>query len=379
MRYKELLEYKRDITATNLGEKFFEKLTNRDTSVDNENIDFDDPETAINEYLKKVESADPTPNKQYTEWLIRRYIDDSIIMFEDVLSTTADMLERYHTLKVHRKLPQAIADIGRFKTRSQLIDLDYSVSETYNEFIKDKPEVISKGNATEIVNDANFRIIIPHDQEASCYYGQGTRWCTASKNNNMFDDYAKDGTLFIVTPKNPEYTGQKWQLHFCSGQMMDETDSPVTLYDIDPAMEGPYYGKLFAKYDNCSKYRMEFHFREDIGDSIVKPILKYVNEYKDKIIKKSGKHMASETHEDIEKLLAWDLDEITSEVIDHIILKNDADGRVPLTVSEIPTVIADIANRSGGALWNFIYDNFDVFVEDDFSITTRLSKPINYI
>jgi len=48
-------------------------------------------------------------------------------------------------------------------------------------------------------------------------------------------------------------------------------------------------------------------------------------------------------------------------------------------VSEIPTAIADIANRSGGALWNFIYDNFDVFVEDDFSITTRLSKPINYI
>jgi hypothetical protein len=230
MRFRELLEYKRDITATNLGEKFFEKLTNRDTSVDNENIDFDDPETAINEYLKKVESADPTPNKQYTEWLIRRYIDDSITMFEDVLSTWADLLHEYHRLKIRRMLPPELMDINKFKTADDLSKLHDSVREIFNN--TDEKEEIQKGNSKVVFDNEEVRVIIPEDQDAACYYGQGTKWCTAAKKHNMFNHYNDDGPLFIILPKKPKYEGEKYQLQKDTNEFADEQDKDVTLYHI---------------------------------------------------------------------------------------------------------------------------------------------------
>ena len=47
--------------------------------------------------LDKLESADPTKNKNYVQWLARTYInnDDSL---EDVESTVADFLDKFHRL-----------------------------------------------------------------------------------------------------------------------------------------------------------------------------------------------------------------------------------------------------------------------------------------
>jgi hypothetical protein len=43
----------------------------------------------------------------------------------------------------------------------------------------------------------------------------------------MYDRYAKDGDLYILLPKQPKYDGEKYQLHFESGQFMDEGDNSV--------------------------------------------------------------------------------------------------------------------------------------------------------
>ena len=246
MRYSELLEYKRDITATNLGKQLIDRLSKEPTirgdvgSIvgDLLNPRFPDStynytlETGVVAILKLFEDVDPTPNKQYTEWLVRRYIDGSIVRFEDVLSTWADLLHEYHRLKTRRLLPPELMDINKFKTEQDLKQLHKSVLDIFNS--TDEKVEVQKGESTEILNDADFRIIIPHDQEASCYYGQGTQWCTASRNNNMFNQYSTDGEpLFVVIPKDPEYPGQKFQLHFCTNQFMDETDSTRRLDNMD--------------------------------------------------------------------------------------------------------------------------------------------------
>ena len=362
MRYSELLEYKRDITANNYRDKLWDVI-GRDRSMSyshgKDSATDEDIDIAVDLVLTDIEDADPTKNKQYVQWLVRSYISGAIRTKEDVVSTTADMLDRYHTLKVHRKLPQSLADLNKFKTISDLINLDYSVSTTYNEFIEDKPEAAQKGESTEILNDADFRIIIPHDQEASCYYGQGTQWCTASRNNNMFNQYSVDGEpLFVVIPKDPEYPGQKFQLHFCTNQFMDETDSTRRLDNMD--LED--YRKVFAKYDNCAKYALAFHMADKINKMIDDVIQMLIND-KESLIKDGADEQA------INDLIAQNKHKIlATNLINTLYEMNEDDDSVRLVVYELLTVLANQASPEGGDLWDYIYDSIDIEVDEDFNI-----------
>jgi hypothetical protein len=264
MRYKELLEYKRDITANNLGEKFLSRLEN-DNSVDSDyDLDLSD-ESELQEFisrkLEQVEKADPTPNKQYTEWLVRRYIDGSISRFEDALSTWADFLHEYHTLKIHRQLPQQIADINRFKGRDSALRLMLRINTLYDEFqtARNEKEVMPKGDAKEILNNSEVRIIIPNDEASACYYGQGTRWCTAAKNNNMFGGYSSHNhPLFILLPKNPTHDGEKYQVHLRENEWMDEEDTEVGAQEVIERFSNTDLKSVFEKYDTDANLILDF-------------------------------------------------------------------------------------------------------------------------
>jgi len=91
-------------------------------------------------------------------------------------------------------------------------------------------QVRARGEAKTVLDNATARVIKPEDEEAACYYGQGTKWCTAAtRGNNMFNHYKNTGDMFIILPKQPEHDGEKYQLHFYSEQFMNEDDDPVDL------------------------------------------------------------------------------------------------------------------------------------------------------
>ena len=103
--------------------------------------------------------------------------------------------------------------------------------EKYSEFlVKKKVETRQSFNAKKIFDGKQIVVYEPEDREASCHYGQGTQWCTASiRSENMFEDYHEQGPLYILIPKRPEYPNEKYQLHPATGQYMDRQDEPVTL------------------------------------------------------------------------------------------------------------------------------------------------------
>ena len=250
MRFRELLEYKRDITATNLGMQLITNITMAvQSAVGNTGPTLqsiipgfspssrpDDAELQqihaalgahINELLGFFENADPTPNKQYTEWIIRRYIDGGIRYLEDVDSTVAENLAIYHELKTRRMIPPELSDIGKVKG-NEVMKFFRKVYNIYRE-LPDQVEK-AKGNAKEFYDDADIRIVVPADKTAACYYGQGTQWCTAStKSTNYFDHYNSAGPLYIIIPKKPEHEGEKYQLHFGTDFYANENDSGVPL------------------------------------------------------------------------------------------------------------------------------------------------------
>jgi hypothetical protein len=86
-------------------------------------------------------------------------------------------------------------------------------------------------------------LAIPKTEKASCELGSGTRWCTASSENNMFQYYSKDEPLYIWRDKN----GKKYQFHWESMQFMDRQDRPISDEEITYfRTKHPVLKKLFA-------------------------------------------------------------------------------------------------------------------------------------
>ena len=280
MRFRELLEYKRDKTATNLGEQLINTIVQSVQSpIGNTSQTLqriipgityfspssrpDDAELQeihatlgahIHNVLQFFEDADPTPNKQYTEWIIRRYIDGGIRYLEDVDSTVAENLAIYHELKTRRMIPPELMDIGKIKGDTGNNSVARFFRNVYNIYrdLPEQQEKIDKGSSKEVYEDDEIRIVHPADQKAACYYGQGTQWCTAStKSRNYFKDYNDDGALYIILPKKPGHRGEKYQLHFETDSYMNENDVGVPLYSLIkrwPQLHKIFKGNIFNAY-----------------------------------------------------------------------------------------------------------------------------------
>jgi len=217
MRATEFLtEYNQDITVQKLGPALLQaakkdrttyNILGRIKDMKNE----PDPRTIILA-VRMFAGADPTENNQYTEWIIRTYIREwntgRGTKFEDVASTVQDYLEKFYKLTKRKIIKPPANDINRYRTFKEFLT-------TVGQYPDPETTEKEKGRATEIYQDNSIRVIVPEDQTAACYYGQGTQWCTAAtRGNNMFDSYNDLAPLFIVLPLKPKHVGEKYQLHF---------------------------------------------------------------------------------------------------------------------------------------------------------------------
>ena len=248
MRFKEILrEYSREKTANVFGKKliaallaekglnyggagFHQILSDIRFRIQQKlkigsPLDAEQEDLTAKQILHAIEQGDPTPNKEYVQWLAKCYANEGVKL-EDIVSKGADWLKTYAQLKVKRLLPPNVANIMNLKF-AQLPDVVFD-EELVSKLQAAEDKTADKGKATTVFENGAVRIIVPHDETSACYYGQGTRWCTAAKSNNMYDNYARDGDLYILLPKQPKYDGEKYQLHFASSQFMDEGDSPIS-------------------------------------------------------------------------------------------------------------------------------------------------------
>ena len=239
MRYQDFLaegilfEYDRTITAKNYGDKILlvaakdRWLVDQIAGRNRLGMTFQeavkkDPAMIIDAILEILERGDPTRNKEYTQAIAKMYANGGI-MAEDVVSTLADYLTKFDRLKRKKKIQPPRNDFNRYKNKDDFYDV---VDEYPDEEAEDKPE--EKKNATELYRDSQLIVTIPNDVEAACYYGQGTRWCTAGKNNNMYDYYTKGNRpLYVIIPRQQAYPGEKYQFHFETKQFMNEQDRQI--------------------------------------------------------------------------------------------------------------------------------------------------------
>ncbi len=166
--------------------------------------------------------ADPTSKKTNTSWIVNQYKKGAIRQEDHPrIKSALEGFEKYKS-----KLPSK--DINSYKSLSHLED---AVEPHLGSFSSNREEKAAvKHEGADLIHDGkNLLVHKLKTKEAACHYGAGTKWCTAARENNMFDHYNKEGPLYVVTNKN---SGDKHQFHFETDQFMDKKDEPVKLHDF---------------------------------------------------------------------------------------------------------------------------------------------------
>lgn len=169
--------------------------------------------------IDHLATADPTPKKLYTSWIVNQYKKKNI-RSEDT-NTVHSALTLFHAHK--HNLQQK--DINQY---GHIADVEAAV-----EPLSDKPksnreaERVVKLDGADLIHDKDGVTVHKlKTHKAACLYGAGTRWCTAGHDSRMFDHYNKQGPMYVVqTPDKAKY-----QIHFESGQIKDAADRE---YDVN--------------------------------------------------------------------------------------------------------------------------------------------------
>ena len=137
------------------------------------------------EQLKKI--IDLIPQK-FLMWVGNNF--DSV-NFNENFPSLQNALNTF--VRIGSNLPQT--DLNEYKNVGQLIEAikDYEG--------KTRREVKKVEGGNVVYEDPRFFVVNPLTHQSSCYYGKGTKWCTAADTDHQFTQYNQDGKLFYILDK----------------------------------------------------------------------------------------------------------------------------------------------------------------------------------
>ena len=201
----------------------------------------------VKKVLTALGKADPSKNGATINWIVRMYIA-GLFKLEDV-----------------NRLKKDIEVFLKFKNKMENKDLNsYADLKTLYAAIApfvEKPDQAASGKEAKkeikkgvkyIINTPDFKALIPETKEAACFYGAGTKWCTAADEDNMFDHYNNQGHLVIIIAGEGKEQ-RKFQLHYETDSFMDETDSQLSKKDIT-------YLSGFPQYKDFLEHLIKKHY-----------------------------------------------------------------------------------------------------------------------
>tara|TARA_B100000900_G_scaffold412419_1_gene434164 strand:+ start:203 stop:1765 length:1563 start_codon:yes stop_codon:yes gene_type:complete len=95
------------------------------------------------------------------------------------------------------------SDIFQYKSERELAgELEDAKEKSFTKKLK---KASAGEDFDKIWENDDMLIVVPKSHIGACKFGQGTKWCTASKASNYFDTYYKKGILYRVLQKNDNY------------------------------------------------------------------------------------------------------------------------------------------------------------------------------
>lgn len=165
-----------------------------------------------------VKQIQITVGKKYLQWIVNQYIQN-IFNFEDLEIIKTDLqLFDYHKNQLDSK------DIAQFSTLYTLrecisaIELPKSSKRQIEKLVKDE-------GVDLYYKDSEIAVYNIKTKDAAVLYGANTKWCTTMVHAQYFENYVKQGPIYIVITKE----GKKFQIHFETNQIENEIGSKLNI------------------------------------------------------------------------------------------------------------------------------------------------------
>jgi hypothetical protein len=158
---------------------------------------------------------------KYLEWAGK--VLDSI-NFDENFAKVNEAIKIFD--KIYSNLP--ITDLYQYKNIGQLLS---AISEYSN---KQRRTVRKVEGGNVVYEDERFFVVNPLTYKSSCYYGKGTKWCTASNTNEQFNKYNIDGKLFYIIDKTLPTNNKLYKV-----ALLKKFDGDKTYFDtVDEIIKG---------------------------------------------------------------------------------------------------------------------------------------------
>lgn len=196
----------------------------------------------LTEYkFSKIKFVDPTPTFKFLPWLLSVFhtkTTDGYKLNESLTKPRLELIKNHLEWFIKNlngtKIPVNYRDINVFKTVDEFISRMNELS---------TPSISElKSQVRLVLDDENFKILVPLSFQSSQLYGSGTKWCTTTK--TYYDNYTKDGILYYIIDKR---TNRKFGLpvkisglNFNSASFYNNEDKLLRLKDIHG-----FYGESF--------------------------------------------------------------------------------------------------------------------------------------
>ena len=139
-------------------------------------------------------SASINPNHKYLDWITKNW-SPTDVEGDDITPNLTEILlavSKFDTQNQRLK----IKDLNQYKNLEQLFDTLQELGQTARRTVEISDEV------DRIYEDNRFVVVVPKTHKSSCYYGAGTKWCTASKDTDShFSNYKSSGELYYIIDK----------------------------------------------------------------------------------------------------------------------------------------------------------------------------------
>jgi hypothetical protein len=162
------------------------------------------------EQLKKI--IDLIPQK-FLMWVGKNF--DSV-NFNENFPPLQNALNTF--VKIGSNLPQT--DLNEYKNVGQLIE----AIKDYEGKARRDVKKVEGGNV--VYEDPRFFVVNPLTHQSSCYYGKGTKWCTAADTDYQFNQYNQDGKLFYILDKTKQTNDPYYKI-----AILQKFNGDNTVYD----------------------------------------------------------------------------------------------------------------------------------------------------
>jgi hypothetical protein len=150
---------------------------------------------------------------KYLDW-VGKFFDE--VGFDTKFKDLVGALKRFETISTN--LP--LTDINQYKSFDELTN----AIKTYDNRVRRDVKEVNGGKV--VYDDGRFFVVNPLNYESSCYYGKGTKWCTAAETDTHFKRYNQDGKLFYIIDRTKPSNDPNYKV-----ALLKKFDGDMSFYD----------------------------------------------------------------------------------------------------------------------------------------------------